>query len=512
MAKLNIKDLLDDNCNVLDNNNDPESVEDGIIKDSVLKLTSNTFDEISPDEFVGAKLRNFNVASQNDIEEEYKGKTVSRKSLLKNDSESDSSNGDYGESVLDEDDIDDNSSVIEGSYLVSGDSDTDSDSSFIDDDIDSAVDGSKRNNVIGELKKPRLRKDETRTKNNEANDYEIYSKTQNVVDDISKGNAVRHQILIWESLLECRIKLQKALIASNKLPQFDNFSSIKSSFSENDHKKVSATCKNITALLQLLLPLQKDMIKCYPEFRRSSNRINESSDINDGSDDESISSSIVSGDEIESGTSTKDKNGDGLSEPPKKMRKLEDFSNELHQQHLEFIPARNEAIQKWNDKTRISSGRFKSSNFSAFDQSTLKQIEQILCEKDRLIKRTQTKRSMYNILGKIDNLKESDQDAKYDPEIFDDDDFYHKLLREFIEQKSVDVTNPQLMGKQWVELQKMRSKMKRPIDVKATKGRRLRYTTHSKLVNFMAPIPYNSWTDEAESELFSSLFGEIKQK
>lgn len=67
-------------------------------------------------------------------------------------------------------------------------------------------------------------------------------------------------------------------------------------------------------------------------------------------------------------------------------------------------------------------------------------------------------------------------------------------------------------SRQWAELQKMRSKMKQPVDVKATKGRRLRYTTHMKLVNFMAPIPYNSWTDEAESELFSSLFGKTVNK
>lgn len=33
------------------------------------------------------------------------------------------------------------------------------------------------------------------------------------------------------------------------------------------------------------------------------------------------------------------------------------------------------------------------------------------------------------------------QDVDLDPEIFDDTDFYHKLLRDYIERKSVDVTN-----------------------------------------------------------------------
>lgn len=49
--------------------------------------------------------------------------------------------------------------------------------------------------------------------------------------------------------------------------------------------------------------------------------------------------------------------------------------------------------------------------------------------------------------------------------------------------------------------------MKRKVDTRCTKGRKLRYTVHNKLVNFMAPIPSNMWTDEAETQLFKSLFG-----
>lgn len=125
---------------------------------------------------------------------------------------------------------------------------------------------------------------------------------------------------------------------------------------------------------------------------------------------------------------------------------------------------------------------------------------------------------------------------EYDPEIFDDSDFYHQLLRELIERRSADVTDPVQLGRytsrrlkfpecfmicfedlsyqiflfdsrQWVELQKIRSKMKRKIDVKATKGRRLRYTVHSKLVNYMAPQPSTVMNEDAVTELYNSLFG-----
>lgn len=65
--------------------------------------------------------------------------------------------------------------------------------------------------------------------------------------------------------------------------------------------------------------------------------------------------------------------------------------------HEDFKDYRDTEIQKWNDRTKISSGKFATSNFSAFDQPTLKQIEQILSDKPRLIRRTQTKRTKYRI-------------------------------------------------------------------------------------------------------------------
>jgi hypothetical protein len=64
-----------------------------------------------------------------------------------------------------------------------------------------------------------------------------------------------------------------------------------------------------------------------------------------------------------------------------------------------------------------------------------------------------------------------------------------------------------LFCRQWLEIQKLRSKAKRKVDSKASKGRRLRYQVHPKLVSFMAPYPEASWNDIAKNELFASLFG-----
>ena len=136
----------------------------------------------------------------------------------------------------------------------------------------------------------------------------------------------------------------------------------------------------------------------------------------------------------------------------------------------------------------------------------MKQIDHILSDKSRLVKRTKLQRNAYDIIGLDKNDDSEDQDA-YNDEIFDDDDFYHQLLRELIERKTSSLTDPIALGQQWLQLQKVRAKAKNKVDTKASKGRKTRYDIHSKLVNFMAPTyPKSTLTEEAKTELFASLF------
>lgn len=50
-------------------------------------------------------------------------------------------------------------------------------------------------------------------------------------------------------------------------------------------------------------------------------------------------------------------------------------------------------------------------------------------------------------------------------------------------------------------------KVKKPVDTKASKGRKMRYTVQEKLQNFMAPDDVGSWGERQRAELFGSLFG-----
>ena len=129
-----------------------------------------------------------------------------------------------------------------------------------------------------------------------------------------------------------------------------------------------------------------------------------------------------------------------------RKRKLADYET-----HLEELPSatkkwKHEVLEDWNDRTRVVGS--KKNDFAGFETSVTRQIEHILSDKARLIKRTQLKRSAgCPILG------QADKDSDYNEEIFDDDDFYHQLLRELIERKTSGVTDP--IGKVFLTLLKI---------------------------------------------------------
>lgn len=211
--------------------------------------------------------------------------------------------------------------------------------------------------------------------------------------------------------------------------------------------------------------------------------------------------------------------------PPKRKLEMADYPNFMAKRFAAFQPYRDTTLQKWYDKTRLTTGK-NNKGFGAFDRNILTQVEQVLMDKERLVRRTQTRRSEYRVLGKpepvtpeIDNTISEGEVAELavkanmhlkdlDENIFDDDDFYHQLLRELIERKTsaTDPNDQVAMGKQWLAIQKLRSKIKKKVDTKASKGRKIRFHVHSKLMNFMAPMDNSSMSDDARSELFSSLF------
>lgn len=184
-----------------------------------------------------------------------------------------------------------------------------------------------------------------------------------------------------------------------------------------------------------------------------------------------------------------------------KRSRLAEYADKIEDNYSAYTGFRNQTLQKWHDRTK----NLKDSRNSAMDLSIVNKIENALLGKHEMIRKTQIYRGDFDIFG-ASTASPSTSELTL-PEIYDDSDFYHQLLRELIEYKSNIGDNQTEITQKFIELQKVRSKMKRKVEVRASKGRKIRYNVHNKLVNFMPPRDDSVLTDEAKTELFNSLFG-----
>ncbi|XP_012300897.2 protein AATF isoform X3 [Aotus nancymaae] len=338
--------------------------------------------------------------------------------------------------------------------------------------------------------------------------------TVKVSEEVEKGRAVKNQIALWDQLLEGRIKLQKALLTTNQLPQPDVFPLFKDKGGPEFSSALKNSHKALKALLRSLVDLQEELLFQYPD----------TSYLVDGTKPNAGSEEISSEDD----ELVEEKKQHRKRVPAKRKLEMDGYPSFMAKRFADFTVFRNRTLQKWHDKTKLASGKL-GKGFGAFEHSILTQIDHILMDKERLLRRTQTKRSVYRVLGKLEPaaqpvpesfpgepeiLPQAPANAHLkdvDEEIFDDDDFYHQLLRELIERKtsSLDPNDQVAMGRQWLAIQKLRSKIHKKVDRKASKGRKLRFHVLSKLLSFMAPIDHTTMNDDARTELYRSLFGQL---
>ncbi|KAM4760456.1 protein AATF [Cyanocitta cristata] len=334
-------------------------------------------------------------------------------------------------------------------------------------------------------------------------------------EEVEKGKAVRNQLALWDQLMEGRIKMQKVLMTANRLPQPDTYPRFRKEGGQDFDSAVENSCKALEALLKVLVELQDELLYQYPGTRHlvdgKQAKTESEDEIPSSSDEEQV-----------------EKAQEKRRSLPKRKLKFEEYPEFVAKRYRDFRTYRNSILQKWHDKTKLATGKM-GKGFGAFERSVLAQIDHVLMDRERLLRRTQTRRSVYTVLGKQEQqpppapqpgpensevLPPSDSNRHLkdiDEEIFDDDDFYHQLLRELIERKttSLDPNDQVAMGRQWLAIQKLRSKIKKKVDRKASKGRRIRYHVHSKLVSFMAPIDHCTMNDDARTELYRSLFGKV---
>ncbi|XP_077391483.1 protein AATF [Festucalex cinctus] len=478
---------------------DPEDDHDEATKARVSDAFAGDVDDQAAG--VGA-LRRRNAVLLADGDGRYLGKAVSRQQLFftgmehRQDDDDDDEEEDEDHDGQDEEDEDDE---------IEDDDDDDDDEEEVSEDDDEA-DADTRTADIGTSGDDddgndvsELVEDEEENDDEEEEEVTIATFSAAEVDEeVEKGEAVRNQLAVWERLLEARIKMQKALASANRLPR----PHVLPHFHERGGAPLAGAVKNARKALKAL---QRSLMDLHDRLIRQS-----SAQVLTGLDEEDDDEDVRA---------------------PKRKLDLSDYPETASKRFSAFRPYRDATLQKWHDKTRLSSGKGGGGNFGAFERNVVTQVEQILTDKERLVRRTQTRRSEYRVLGGSEDPSEDNgshsttppgggkslNDADGDEDAFDDDDFYHQLLRELIERKTgggdaADANQQVAAGRQWLQIQKLRSKLKKKVDTKASKGRKVRFDVHAKLLNFMAPVGERDGgggglAHDARNELYRGLFG-----
>ncbi|KAK3714052.1 rRNA-processing protein bfr2 [Vermiconidia calcicola] len=273
--------------------------------------------------------------------------------------------------------------------------------------------------------------------------------------DAEKGRAVKKQRTNFDSLLNARIKLQKSLVETNTIV---GASPEGLPTHQQEAKGAIKAAENAAfKLWSSLNELREQMIAVRTGDKRKRNA-------------------------YDSTTPT------------------EDLWNHVQAQEASCLPHRNATLQRWSVKARGASALPERGLMGkAANQSTLiEALREQLSNRERLLKRARTPRSCapLQLANKVDE----------DKKIYDDADFYGIMLKELLEQKSNDS-----VAASNIDLNfnlRREAKAKKNVDTKASKGRKLRYTVHEKLQNFMAPEDRSTWGDRQTDELFGSLFGQ----
>ncbi|KAK7889082.1 hypothetical protein WMY93_024642 [Mugilogobius chulae] len=151
-------------------------------------------------------------------------------------------------------------------------------------------------------------------------------------DEVEKGQAVKNQLALWDQLLEGRIKKSADFAGALK----------------NSHKALKA--------------LQRSLLELHDEL------------LGQNADTRTIVLAEQSDEEIES---DEGESADGRIKSQKRKLDMSEYPAVMAKRFSSFAPYRNATLQKWHDKTRLTTGK-TSKAFGAFERNVLTQIEQVL--------------------------------------------------------------------------------------------------------------------------------------
>ncbi|KAG9789443.1 Protein bfr2 [Exophiala dermatitidis] len=310
--------------------------------------------------------------------------------------------------------------------------------------------------------------------------------------DIQKGRAVKQQRQTFDRLLDARIKLQKGISAANDLAS-----------SLTDEQVQQAARQAEDAALALWLTI--DSIRCTV--------LSHSSDTNTSTKDSS-SSSLKRKRPLQATRST------SLADMWQHTTDLEDTARSIRRQILDRWHAKTQPVLDTAPRSKLLQPQS-----SAGGRSRLTDVldTYLATESGKLITQSWTTNNVdtaANGTGTATSATAAGTGGSgRGIGIYDDSIFYQSLLRDLIASRTAaastaaagvaadGTTIPLLPPK----LHPSGSRHKK-VDTKASKGRKVRYTVHEKLENFMAPEDRNTWEDAARTEFFASLLGNAAGK
>ncbi|VUC34295.1 unnamed protein product [Clonostachys rosea] len=269
--------------------------------------------------------------------------------------------------------------------------------------------------------------------------------------EVEKGVAIQQQRKVYDGLLNLRIRLQKALVAVNTFPVIDE--------SEPATEPYEAAEVAAIKLLNTISNMKHDF-------------------------------------------------GNAAQVGSKRKREIEiSLSNDeiweqLEEEERDLMKSRQDRLEKWSRRVQSVTVTTAPKGLGARNKTLISNLEDQLTDSDnRLVKKTRVPRSCAPA--------QAAKRVAEDEYIYDDADFYQLLLKELVEQRTVDTSGDQVNGVPSVMLTAAKDiKMRKNVDRKASKGRKMRFTVHEKLQNFMAPEDRRSWEQGAIDRFFVTLFGQ----
>ncbi|CAK7564950.1 MAG: rRNA-processing protein bfr2 [Sporothrix epigloea] len=289
----------------------------------------------------------------------------------------------------------------------------------------------------------------------------LASISQSAKADADKGFAVRRQRRAFDAILNMRIRMQKALSTANTLH----------TVAKGDDAEEDAIEETTAKVVELLSAIQGIRMSFY-----------------------------VTGGNAQSSKRKHTPAFDTSSS-------CQAIFDELAATEEAALTKRRKVLDRWSARvqrpsTSSAAGASRLFNGTATSTSLTAVLDGQLVTADRHVRRTRTPRSCAPV--------QAAKMIEEDPEIYDDADFYQLLLKELVDQRTVDGTAPgsEAPSVRWAATAAKDAKMRKSVDRKASKGRKMRYNVHAKLQNFTAPEDRRDWEPEAIDRFFSSLFGQ----